>query len=252
MTGTLKLNGGEEISNIQLGYLTTLSENVQSSLNTLKTKLTDLVWTAGSPNKTSIVNTTETSTLTFSNTLNGISTGVFSFLSGVSSSIQDQFTSMKARTPVGSIIMYLRGDLGSPFVYCDGRELNRTTASALFAVIGTTYGNGDNSTTFNIPDMRAIFLRGYGNRTINGVAYASTTFMAELQIDAMEQHTHESNLNGQFLKTGTSFGSPGFSGTSKPNQQSAPASTGNVDASYRTSNETRPINLPVYYYICAS
>jgi len=251
MTGTLKLNGGEEISNTQLGYLTTLSENVQSAVNSLKTKLTDLVWTAGSPNKTSIVNTTETSTLTFSNTLNGISTGVFSYLSGVTSSIQDQFTSVKARTPVGSIIMYLKGDLGSPFIFCDGRELNRSSASALFAVIGTTYGAGDGSTTFNIPDMTAIFVRGFGSRTINGVAYASTTG-STLQIDAMEQHTHSSNLSGNYLRTGVTFNTGYVNGTSKPNEGTFPSSTGNVNTSYRTSNETRPINLPVYYYICAS
>jgi microcystin-dependent protein len=252
MTGTLKLNGGEEISNTQLGYLTTLSANVQTSINSLATKLTDLVWTAGSPNKTSIVNTTETSTLTFSNTLNGISTGVFSFLSGLTANIQDQFTSMKARTPVGSIIMYLKGDLGSPFIFCDGRELNRSSASALFAVIGTTYGAGDGSTTFNIPDMTAIFVRGFGSRTINGVAYASTTG-STLQIDAMEAHTHSSNLSGTFLKTGTTFNVPGWTnGSNRPNESSAPASTGGVNAAFRTSNETRPINLPVYYYICAS
>jgi microcystin-dependent protein len=251
MYGSLKLDGGEQITQTQLGYLTTLSENIQSAVNTLKTKLTDLVWTSGTPNKTTIVNTTETSTLTFSNTLNGISTGVFSYLSGVTSSIQDQFTSMKARTPVGSIIMYLKGDLGSPFIYCDGRELNRTTAAALFAVIGTTYGAGDGSTTFNVPDMTAIFVRGVGSRTINGVAYASTTG-STLQIDAMEAHTHSSNLSGNFLKTGTSFGTGWFSGTNQPNQSAAPTNTGAVNTSNRTSNETRPINLPVYYYICAS
>ena len=252
MYGSLKLDGGEQITQTQLGYLTTLSENVQSAVNTLKTKLTDLVWTAGSPNVTSIVNTTQTSTLTFSNTLNGISTTVFGYLSGLTANIQDQFTSVKARTPVGSIIMYLRGDLGSPFIFCDGRELNRSSASALFAVIGTTYGAGDGSTTFNIPDMTAIFLRGFGNRTINGVDYASTTG-STLQIDAMEAHTHSSNLSGTFLKTGTTFNVPGWTnGSNRPNESSAPASTGGVNAAFRTSNETRPINLPVYYYICAS
>jgi microcystin-dependent protein len=252
MTGTLKLDGGSEISNTQLAYLTTLSENVQSAVNTLKTKLTDLVWTSGTPNKTTIVNTTETSTLTFSNTLNGISTTVFGFLSGLTENITDTFASLKARTPVGSIIMYPRGDLGSPFVYCDGRELNRTTVAALFAIIGVTYGAGDGSTTFNIPDMRAIFLRGYGNRTINGVAYASTTG-STLQIDAMEAHTHSSNLSGTFLKTGTTFNVPGWTnGSNRPNESSAPASTGGVNTAFRTSNETRPLNLPVFYYICAS
>ena len=251
MTGTLKLNGGNEITQTQLGYLTTLSENVQSAVNTLKTKLTDLVWTSGSPNKKSIVNTCETSTLTFSNTLNGISTGIFSFLSGLTANIQDQFTNMKARTPVGSIIMYLRGDLGSPYIFCDGRELNRSSASALFAVIGTTYGAGDGSTTFNIPDLTAVFVRGYGSRTINGVAYASTTG-STLQIDSMEAHTHASNLSGNYLRTGVTFNTGYVNGSSKPNEGNFPSSTGGVNTSFRTSNETRPINLPVYYYICAS
>lgn len=147
--------------------------------------------------------------------------------------------------------MYLRGDLGSPFIFCDGRELNRSSASSLFAVIGTTYGAGDGSTTFNIPDLTAVFVRGYGSRTINGVAYASTTG-STLQIDSMEQHTHSSNLSGSYLKTGVTFNTGYVNGTFKPNEGNFPSSTGNVNTTFRTSTETRPINLPVYYYICAS
>jgi microcystin-dependent protein len=251
MTGTLKLNGGEEISNSQLNFLTTLSENVQSAVNNLKTKLTDLVWTSGSPNKTSIVNTCETSTLTFSNSLNGISTGVFSFLSGVTSNIQDQFTSMKARTPVGSIITFLRADLGSPYIMCDGRELNRSTVPELFSVIGVTYG-APSSTTFNVPDFRACFLRMYSSgTTINGITYV-TTSGSTIQTDSMEAHTHSSNLSGNYLQNTASIGAGYINGTIKPNVANFPNSTGGVNNSYRTSNETRPINYAVYYYICAS
>jgi microcystin-dependent protein len=42
----------------------------------------------------------------------------------------------------------------SGWLYCLGQATNRTTYSALFAVIGTTYGAGDGSTTFNLPDLR--------------------------------------------------------------------------------------------------
>ena len=43
---------------------------------------------------------------------------------------------------------------------CNGGEVSRTTYSALFAVIGTTYGNGDGSTTFNLPNLTDRFLQG--------------------------------------------------------------------------------------------
>ena len=47
------------------------------------------------------------------------------------------------------------------FLHCDGSAINRTTFAALFAVIGTMYGAGDGSTTFNLPDFRGMFLRGW-------------------------------------------------------------------------------------------
>ena len=43
---------------------------------------------------------------------------------------------------------------------CDGSAISRVTYAALFAVIGTTYGAGDGSTTFALPDFRGYFLRG--------------------------------------------------------------------------------------------
>lgn len=46
---------------------------------------------------------------------------------------------------------------------CNGAEVSRTTYSNLFTVIGTTYGVGNGTTTFNLPDLRGQFLRGYDN-----------------------------------------------------------------------------------------
>jgi microcystin-dependent protein len=47
-------------------------------------------------------------------------------------------------------------------LFCDGSAVSRTTYADLFAVIGTAYGTGDGSTTFNLPDLRYTFLRGRG------------------------------------------------------------------------------------------
>ena len=51
------------------------------------------------------------------------------------------------------------------YLLCDGSAVSRTTYPALFASIGTTYGAGNGTTTFNLPDYRGVFLRGYGTGT---------------------------------------------------------------------------------------
>lgn len=57
-------------------------------------------------------------------------------------------------TLVGEIKDYAGGSLPSGYLYCNGAAISRTTYAALFAVIGTAYGAGDGSTTFNLPDTR--------------------------------------------------------------------------------------------------
>ena len=53
--------------------------------------------------------------------------------------------------PVGTILPFAGGSIPSGFLACNGAAVSRTTYSALFAAIGTTYGSGDGSTTFNLP-----------------------------------------------------------------------------------------------------
>lgn len=60
----------------------------------------------------------------------------------------------------GRIIWHAGTGTPEGTLYCDGSAISRTAYPELFAVIGTTYGAGDGSTTFNIPDLRGLFLRG--------------------------------------------------------------------------------------------
>ena len=53
----------------------------------------------------------------------------------------------------GLIVPWGNNSTPSGFLDCDGAAVSRTTYSALFAVISTTYGSGDGSTTFNVPDL---------------------------------------------------------------------------------------------------
>ncbi len=58
-----------------------------------------------------------------------------------------------ASMPVGSIIPYAGTTIPDGYLLCDGSAISRTTYSALFTAIGTTYGEGDGNSTFNIPSV---------------------------------------------------------------------------------------------------
>jgi microcystin-dependent protein len=69
----------------------------------------------------------------------------------------------QALNPTGAVIMFAGTSAPSGYLLCDGSAISRTTYSALFGVIGVANGNGDGSTTFNLPDMRGMFPRGVDN-----------------------------------------------------------------------------------------
>jgi len=62
--------------------------------------------------------------------------------------------------PTASLMPYAGTAAPTGYFLCDGSAKSRTTYSALFGIIGTTYGVGDGSTTFNIPDLRGRVIAG--------------------------------------------------------------------------------------------
>lgn len=69
----------------------------------------------------------------------------------------------------------------------NGAAISRAVYASLFAAIGTTYGAGDGSTTFNLPDLRGEFLRGWDN----GRGVDSGRVRGSAQSHSTEQHKHE-------------------------------------------------------------
>lgn len=65
-----------------------------------------------------------------------------------------------AAVPAGTVVAFAGSAAPSGWLVCNGAAISRTTYAALFAVIGTTWGAGDGSTTFNLPDLRGEFIRG--------------------------------------------------------------------------------------------
>lgn len=95
---------------------------------------------------------------------------------------------------LGMIVAYGGTSAPTGWLLCDGTAVSRTTYSALFGLLSTTYGAGDGSTTFNVPDLRSSFPLGKGQRV------RTMTFDGASAVDpATDQITVTSN---DWLQTG--------------------------------------------------
>lgn len=95
--------------------------------------------------------------------------------------------------PTGSIILWTVDSEPSGYLYCNGQAVSRTTYAALFAVIGTTYGVGDGSTTFNVPDMRGRFPLGQddmGGSSANRVVDTDADTLGGADGDELKDLSH--------------------------------------------------------------
>lgn len=77
--------------------------------------------------------------------------------------------------PTGSIMPHTTSTEPTGWLECDGAEISRSTYATLFGVISDDYGNGNGSTTFNVPDLRGTFIRGYAHGSNNDADRASRT-----------------------------------------------------------------------------
>lgn len=105
--------------------------------------------------------------------------------------------------PTGAIIPFAGSTAPTGWLLCDGGSTGvfRTTYAALFAVIGTTYGSGDGSTTFNVPDLRGRVVAGKDNMggvaanrlsaSVSGVT--GTTLGASGGSQSLTSHNHTQN-----------------------------------------------------------
>ena len=85
-------------------------------------------------------------------------------------------TEWSRAVPVGTIVMYGAATPPTEWLGCWGQEVSRTTYAALFAVIGTLFGIGDGSTTFNVPNFNTTFAKGLGSGGAPGPTGGSTTY----------------------------------------------------------------------------
>jgi len=104
--------------------------------------------------------------------------------------------------PVGAMVCWPGAVIPSNYLVCDGAAVSRTTYASLFSVVGTTFGAGDGSTTFNLPDARGRALFGKdnmggsaANRITNAISgITGTTLGASGGDERLFQHTHTVNV----------------------------------------------------------
>jgi microcystin-dependent protein len=152
--------------------------------------------------------------------------------------------------PAGAVFFFAAASTPAGFLECNGAAVSRTTYAALFAVVGTTYGAGDGSSTFTLPDLRGEFIRGADNgRGVDtGRAVGSTQSSQNLS----HNHGGSSGSGGSHNHTiDSTIENPG-SGTSRPfvgqSYSQTSASTGTApDHTHSISSdggtESRPRNV---------
>lgn len=110
------------------------------------------------------------------------------------------------QTPAGTVIWTARSTAPTGYLKANGAAISRTTYAALFSAIGTTYGSGNGSTTFNLPDLRGEFIRGWDD----GAGIDSGRVFGSKQAQAIQSHTHSgvvgTNVNGSVTVNGGIIG----------------------------------------------
>ena len=93
--------------------------------------------------------------------------------------------------PAGSVVSYAHSTVPSGWLECNGSAYSRSTYATLYSAIGTLWGTGNGSTTFNIPNLQGEFIRGWDNS--RGVD--SGRNIATSQSDQNKQHNHDANVS---------------------------------------------------------
>lgn len=194
------------------------------------------------------VNQNIQNTGTFSNTGNATITGTLT----VSSTVTANSVTF-ATLPAGVVMAWTTDTAPSGWLLCDGSAVSRTTYSGLFAVISTTYGVGDGSTTFNVPDLRGRFILGQddmGGSSANRVTdtdadtlgNADGTETKTLTSTELPAHTHTIGAGQNYNSSGNVSGT----GPNSTDYTFATSSTGS-GAAYSQMNPYMTLNYIIKF-----
>lgn len=153
--------------------------------------------------------------------------------------------------PTGSIIAWaVANKIPSGFLYCNGAAVSRSTYKHLFDTIGTTWGSGDGSTTFNIPDARDRWIQGSSPGAVG--AYSASGLPNTGGSLWNIYNAISVGVNGVFFLNWENFAGSAFADNNnslKMNQSSVQFRAGNDNSIYGASNKVQPPSITVDFII---
>lgn len=167
----------------------------------------------------------------------------------------------QAASPVQSIPGLIEPFAGTVaptgYLFCDGSAVSRDTYAALFAVIGTTYGAGDGSTTFNLPDLTGRVPLGVSSTHIlasTGGSETVTLIEAELPSHTHEVPTHgHANTIAAALPTLThTITQPAYTYSAPKKANASSAASASISTTTASTNATRSTNAAVANHAASS
>lgn len=148
--------------------------------------------------------------------------------------------------PIGGIIMWGTASAPTNYLICNNTAVSRTTYATLFALISTTFGVGDGSTTFNLPGFPGVVPRGVGTATINARTKTGPSLGA-FQEDQIQGHLH-SYQRGNFTTDYTAGINRVGTINDSPVNSGAPITDGS-NGTPRTGSETQASALGINFII---
>nr|DAV10889.1 MAG TPA: tail collar fiber protein [Caudoviricetes sp.] len=150
---------------------------------------------------------------------------------------------------VGDIKASLQKSDHGSWCLCNGQAVSRTEYSDLFALIGTSFGAGDGSSTFNLPDYRGKFLRGLGGDSAQDMQTTQPEGLPNItgQTQAQDGYLRSPAASGAFQAAAAGGSARSGDGGSSAAYFTFDASRSN--AIYGASSHVTPVNQAVNYFI---
>lgn len=158
--------------------------------------------------------------------------------------------------PAGIVMPFAGSTAPQGYLLCDGSAVSRTDYAALFTAIGTTYGVGDGSTTFNVPDLSGRVVLGVSQSHALGTTGGEETHtLTEQELPAhshvVPAHSHGNNITATTPILSHTITQPVFK-YNKPNQSNTAGSGDSCIVNTTTATASRSANLAVSNHTSAA
>lgn len=169
--------------------------------------------------------------------------------------VSDSMLKEGVAIPPGAVMSFAMSAAPVGWLACDGTAVSRDQYSSLFTAVGTTYGVGNNSTTFNVPNLQGQFVRGLttNQSTASRDPLSASRVLGNVQNDAFQGHWHNLYYSAGVRGTASPFNNVDLisviPGDGYNDNRVKEAIADGTNGTPRITSETRPINIALLYCI---